>query len=140
MMRRGIGKMDILNKVKELLFTKQFIVFIIIGCINTLSSSVFSACYSIVLGDVSAFIPGYLTGILVAYTLNSIFNFKEKLEWNKLIKYGISTIPNFIIQFIVVYIGVNILGINNYICYGLAAIIGVPVTFIIVKLFVFIQK
>lgn len=132
--------MEKLNQVKNILFTKQFIIFIVIGCINTLSSSIFAAFYSMILGDVSAFIPGYITGILVAYTLNSVFNFKEKLEWNKLIKYGISTIPNFIIQLIVVYIGVSILGINNYICYGVAAIIGVPVTFIILKLFVFIQK
>lgn len=132
--------MEKLNQVKNILFTKQFILFIVIGCINTLSSSVFSAFYSMILGDVSAFIPGYITGILVAYTLNSVFNFKEKLEWNKLIKYGLSTIPNFIIQLIVVYIGVSILGINNYICYGVAAIIGVPVTFIILKIFVFIQK
>ena len=132
--------MEKLSKVKNILFTKQFIIFVVIGCINTLSSSVFSAFYSMILGDISAFIPGYITGILVAYTLNSVFNFKEKLEWNKLIKYGISTIPNFIIQLIVVYVGVSILGINNYICYGVAAIIGVPVTFIILKLFVFIQR
>lgn len=132
--------MEKIIRLKEMLFSKQFILFVIIGVINTLSSSLFSAIYSLLLGEVIAFIPGYITGILVAYTLNSIFNFKEKLEWIKLLKYAISTIPNFLIQFIVVYIGVQLLGINHFICYFIAAIIGVPVTFIILKLFVFIQK
>lgn len=129
-----------MKKIKQFLLSKQFIIFIIIGGINTLSSSLFSALYALLLGKVIAFIPGYITGILVAYTLNAHFNFKEQLQWYKLVKYGISTIPNFIIQFIVVYIGVNLLQINHLICYGAAAIIGVPITFIIVKLFVFIQE
>lgn len=132
--------MDKIIRLKQMLLSKQFIIFVIIGGINTLSSSVFSMLYAMMLGEVIAFIPGYATGILVAYTLNSIFNFKEKLEWIKLLKYAVSTIPNFLIQFIVVYIGVQLLGINHMICYILAAIIGVPVTFIILKLFVFIQK
>ncbi len=132
--------MEKIKKLKDMFFSRQFILFVIIGCINTLSSSIFSALYAMIFGEVAAFVPGYITGILVAYTLNSIFNFKEKLEWIKLIKYAISTIPNFLIQFIVVYIGVSLLGINHLICYLAAAIIGVPVTFIILKLFVFIKK
>ena len=132
--------MEKLKRIRDILFTKQFILFIVIGCINTLSSSVFTSIYSLILGKVSAFIPGYITGILVAYTLNSIFNFKERLEWNKLVKYSITTIPNFMIQLIVVYVGVSVLKINHYLCYGVAAIIGVPVTFILLKVFVFIEK
>lgn len=125
------------NSIKKMIFSKQFLVFIIIGGINTLSSMFFSIIYSYMLGDVLAFIPGYLTGILVAYTLNARINFKEPLKLIKLIKYGISTIPNFIIQFICVYIGVELLKMNSIIAYGVAAVIGVPVTYIIVKLFVF---
>lgn len=132
--------MEKINKLRNILWSKQFVVFVIIGCINTLSSSIFSMIYSSFLSEVVAFVPGYITGIGVAYTLNAIFNFKEKLEFKKLVKYGISTIPNFIIQFIVVYIGVDLLRVNHLLCYAAAAIIGVPVTFIIVKLFVFIKK
>lgn len=132
--------MERIKKVKQLFINRQFIIFIVIGGINTLSSAVFSSLYSMLLGKVEAFIPGYATGVLVSYTLNTVFTFKEEFELTKLIKFALSTIPNFLIQFVTVYIGVNLLHINNIICYGVAAIIGVPITFAILKLFVYTNK
>ena len=132
--------MEIIEKIRKLFFNKQFIIFVVIGGINTISSAVFSSIYSILLGDLQAFIPGYMTGILVSYTLNTLFTFKDKFELKKLVKFAISTLPNFLIQFIIVYIGVDLLHINHIICYGIAAIIGVPVTFAILKLFVYTNK
>lgn len=132
--------MERIKKVKQLFINRQFIIFIVIGGINTLSSAVFSSLYSMLLGKVEAFIPGYATGILVSYTLNTVFTFKDQFELKKLIKFALSTIPNFLIQFITVYVGVNLLHINNIICYGVAAIIGVPITFAILKLFVYNNK
>lgn len=132
--------MERIKKVKQLFINRQFIIFIVIGGINTLSSAVFSSLYSMLLGKVEAFIPGYATGILVSYTLNTVFTFKDQFELKKLIKFALSTIPNFLIQFVTVYVGVNLLHINNIICYGVAAIIGVPITFAILKLFVYTNK
>lgn len=132
--------MEQIEKIKQLFFNKQFIIFIVIGGINTISSAVFSSFYAMLLGDVEAFIPGYATGILVSYILNTQFTFKDQFELKKLIKFAISTIPNFLIQFVTVYIGVNLLHINNIICYGIAAVIGVPVTFVILKVFVYRNK
>ena len=62
---------------------------------------------------------------------------QEKLSFTKFIKFGISYIPNFIIQNIVVIITFNILGLHKLIAYCLAAIIGIPVTFILLKFFAF---
>ena len=129
-----------IDKLKKMFFNKEFIIFIIIGIINTLSSTVFAMIYSSVLAPAIAFVPGYLTGVVVSYTLNSIVTFKEKLNLTKFMKFGVSTIPNFIIQWITVYIVVELMGIHKLVAYGLAAIIGVPVTFVILKLFVFIKK
>lgn len=132
--------MEQVKKIKQLFFNKQFIIFIVIGGVNTISSAIFSSFYSVLLGDVEAFIPGYVTGILVSYMLNTLFTFKDQFELKKLIKFAMSTIPNFLIQFVTVYVGVNLLHINNIICYGIAAIIGVPITFAILKLFVYRNK
>jgi len=132
--------MERIEKIRQLFLSRQFIIFIVIGGINTISSAIFSSIYSILLGDIEAFISGYATGILVSYTLNSLFTFKDKFELKKIIKFAISTIPNFLIQLIIVYIGVDLLHINNIICYGIAAMIGVPVTFVILKLFVYSNK
>lgn len=132
--------MEQITKMKQLFLNRQFIIFIVIGGINTLSSTVFSYLYAILLGKVEAFIPGYATGVLVSYTLNTLFTFKDQFKLKKLIKFALSTLPNFLIQFIFVFIGVHLLHINNIICYGVAAIIGVPITFAILKLFVYSNK
>lgn len=129
-----------MKRIKELFFSWQFITFVLIGCVNSLSGIVFSWLYSSTLDQISAFIAGYTTGILVSYLLNSYFTFKEKLQFVKLIKFAFSCLPNFLIQLTVVYIGVQIIGVHKLIAYIAAAAIGVPVTFFILKLFVFIKK
>lgn len=132
--------MNAIAKVKQIFFNSQFICFLIIGGINTLSGSVFSWFYSAIMGPIMAFIPGYMSGIIVSYILNSLFTFKERLSIEKLFKFAFSTIPNFLIQFITVLIVVDILELHKLFAYALAAVVGVPVTFIILKLFVFIKK
>lgn len=127
----------LVKKVKEAYFNKEFILFIIIGGVNTLAGTGFSWMYSQMLNSIAAFVAGYVTATLVAYTLNSTFTFKKKWQFKDLIKYAMSCIPNFLIQFAVVYITVSILGLYKLWGYLLAAIIGVPVTFIILKGFVF---
>lgn len=128
---------NIIQKFKTTFFTKEFIMFLIIGVINTFNGTIFSYIYSSFLNENIAFIAGYISSLIISYTLNSLITFKEKLQFYKFIKFGISYIPNFIIQNIVVIIVFNIMGINKLIAYLLAAIIGVPVTFILMKFFAF---
>lgn len=127
----------IIEKVKRIFLSAEFIKFIIIGVINTFNGVVFAYIYSSFLDANLAFIFGYITGLIISYILNSIFTFKEKLEITKFIKFIISSIPNYIVQQITVIVVINILGLHKLIAYGLAAMIGVPVTFIILKVFAF---
>lgn len=129
--------MNIINKIKSIFINKEFILFIIIGVINTFNGVVFSFIYSSLLNENLAFILGYISGLIVSYILNSYITFKEKLSFTKFIKFGISYIPNFIIQNIVVIITFNILGLHKLIAYCLAAVIGIPVTFLLLKFFAF---
>lgn len=127
----------LIKKFMEIFFSVQFITFVIIGIINTFTGTVFSYIYSSFFNENVAFVFGYITGLIVSYILNSYFTFKEGLDLKKFIKFAVSNIPNFIIQNIVVIIVFNIMGIHKLIAFGLAAIIGVPVTFILVKFFAF---
>lgn len=129
-----------IQKAKNMFYNKKFIMFIIIGCINSLSGIGFSWIYSNTLDKVTAFVAGYATGIIISYLLNSYFTFKEKLNVNKFVKFIISCMPNFAIQLIIVLIGVNFFHLNKLLVYAAAAIIGVPITFIILNIFVFIKK
>lgn len=128
---------DLINKFKNTFFTKEFILFLIIGVINTFNGVVFAAFYSKFLNDNLAFAAGYISGLFISYVLNSLVTFKEKLSFYKFIKFAISYIPNFIIQNIAVFIIFNVMGWPNIVAYALAAVIGVPVTFILMKFFAF---
>ncbi len=129
--------MSIIDKIKKIFLSKEFIVFIIIGVINTFNGVVFSFIYSNLFNENLAFVLGYISGLVISYTLNSYITFKEGLSLSKFIKFAISYIPNFLIQNIVVIITFNILGMHKLISYCLAAIIGIPVTFILLKFFTF---
>ena len=128
---------SLINRIKEVFFSKQFIMFVFIGVINTFNGVIFSYIYSSFLNENVAFIFGYISGLVISYILNSYVTFKEKLEFNKFIKFAVSYIPNFIIQNIVVFIVFNMMGLHKLIAYGLAAVIGVPITFVFMKFFAF---
>jgi len=124
------------QKFKDTFLSKQFIIFILIGIVNTFNGTIFSYLYSNFLIANIAFFPGYISGLLISYILNSFITFKENLNFRKLIKFIISSLPNFIIQYIVVII-CNNLGLHKLFTYMLAAIIGVPITFLLMKFFTF---
>ena len=84
-----------------------------------------------------AFFSGYITSKMVSYLLNSKLTFKERLGFVKFIKFFISYIPNFIIQTIIVWLFDNFIHGPSVIAYAIAAIIGVPVTFVFMKIFTF---
>lgn len=128
------------KKLKNIFFTKEFFTFLIVGGINTINGIVFSYVYSLFLGVNVSFVLGYVTAMTISYLLNSTLVFKEDMGVIKYIKFCISYIPNFIIQNIFVLIFYNMLHWNKLIVFALAAIVGVPVTFIIMKFFAFNKK
>lgn len=131
---------NLFKKFKSTFFSKEFILFVTIGVINTFNGTIFAYIYSSFLNENLAFIVGYISALVISYILNSLVTFKEKLYFSKFIKFAISYIPNFIIQNVVVYMVFNLLGLHKLIAYISAAIIGVPVTFILMKFFAFNKK
>lgn len=128
------------KKLKNIFFTKEFFTFLIVGGINTINGVIFSYVYSLFLGVNVSFVLGYVTAMTISYLLNSTLVFKEDMGIVKYIKFCISYIPNFIIQNIFVLLFYNMLQWNKLIVFALAAIVGVPVTFIIMKFFAFNKK
>lgn len=128
------------KKLKNIFFTKEFFTFLIVGGINAVNGIVFSYVYSLFLDVNVSFVLGYVTAMTISYLLNSTLVFKEDMGIVKYIKFCISYIPNFIIQNIFVLVFYNMLQWNKLIVFALAAIVGVPVTFIIMKFFAFNKK
>lgn len=133
--------MQLIKQIKHHFFTREFFLFLFVGCINTFNCTIIAYLLSRLVPDANlAFNIGYLSSLSIAYWLNCKLIFKQSMAMNAYLKFALSYIPNFIIQNIIVFLFYNHLGFPPVISYLTAAIIGVPVTFLIVKIFAFGQK
>ncbi len=128
------------KKLTKMVFDREFLSFVFIGFINTVNGVLFSCLYSLLLDPNTAFVLGYITSLVISYLLNSFLTFKATLGFVKFIKFAISYAPNFIIQNIIVFIVYNVLELDKLIAYILAGIIGIPVTFLMMKFFAFKKR
>lgn len=130
--------MNIIEKTKGHFLTREFFLFLLVGCINTFNGTFIAWLCGLVSPYTNLnFNIGYLTGNTIAYWLNSRFIFHAPLSLTRFVKFFISYIPNYIIQNIIVLIFYNMLGCPPVVSYILAAVLGVPVTFLMVKIFAF---
>jgi len=127
------------KKVKHTFFDPKFIRFIFVGCLNTFCGILFAYLYSLVIENPKlAYVFGYVTSLAVSYLLNSFITFKDKkLTFVKFIKFCISYIPNFLIQLACVYIFIDVLKLAKLVAYIIAAIIGIPITYVVLSIFPF---
>lgn len=132
-------KPSIIKRFISTFFTPQFVMFLVVGVINTFAGTVFSIIYrSFIPNDTIAFVPGYVTANVLSYVLNTLLTFKDKFGFGKYVKFFISCIPNFLIQTVTVAILSG--KVPSVVAYCIAAIIGVPLTFVLVKIFAFSNK
>ena len=129
-----------MEKAKRQFFSFEFFRFLVIGCINTLNGVVFSYLFSRILPAQVAFWCGYILSLGISYLLNSAITFHERLSFPKMLRFFVSYIPNFLIQNVVVFLVHGVFGGTELLAYILAAVIGIPVTFLILKLFAFRKK
>ncbi|MBQ7573932.1 MAG: HAD-IB family phosphatase [Clostridia bacterium] len=126
----------------KMFLSREFMMFLVIGVINTFAGALFATLYRHFIPDNTvAFVPGWISGNIVSYFLNSVFTFRDTdFGIVKYIKFLVSNLPNLLIQTVMVKIFSDILNMPSMVVYAIAAIIGVPVTFVLVKLFAFAKK
>lgn len=117
--------------------SKKFLIFVFCGGMGTLTNFVFSLMISTKIDPTIAYIFGYSISLFVAYFLNSRLNFKQRLGVTKFLKFVVSYMPNFVILFLFVFVFLNIFNWNKVIVYALASLFGLPITFILVKIYAF---
>ena len=121
-------------------FSKRFMIYSLIGTVNTFNCVIFSTLFAQFVQENLAFAIGYMISLTISYIFNSIFNFRRKLSFLRYSKFIVSYIPNFIIQNIVTFIFFNLIDVHEVIAYIVAAVLGTPVTFLFLKLFAFADK
>ncbi|MDR2394655.1 MAG: haloacid dehalogenase-like hydrolase [Treponema sp.] len=130
-------KESFIEKIKRTYFSRDFIIFVFCGGMGTLTNFICSLLISTALNPSLSYICGYCLSLFVAYTLNAKLIFHDPLAFIAFVKFVMSYIPNFLILFSFVLVFLNIAGGNKIIVYGLAGLLGLPVTFILVKIFAF---
>lgn len=121
-------------------YTREFLLFLAIGCFNTFNGSLLAGILELFFDTNFAFNIGYILANIVAYVLNSRLIFHEPLVLEKCVKFAVSYIPNYMIQNVIVFLFYNQLGFPSLAAFIIAAVLGVPVTFLAVKLFAFGKK
>lgn len=134
--------------------TVQFVIFMAMGTVNTIVSIATATLldtfcmfvlppdhiYRAIMGGTNSnFIIGYAVSIITSFFLNCRFTFKEKPTLRKFLRFPVSYIPNFIFQYIFVFLFTSF-DMNRTAAYICAAVIGTPVTFAAMKLIVFRRR
>ena len=130
-----------LPELRRHFWSRSFLIFLLIGGINTFDCTILASflIWTGIDGNL-AFNIGYITSNIIAYWLNSMFLFPEPLRLARYGRFFLSYIPNYLIQNIIVFIVYNLLGLPSVVSFLLAAVIGLPVTFLLVKLFAFQRR
>ena len=130
-----------LPELRRHFFSRSFLIFLLIGGINTFDCTVLASfmIWTGMDGNL-AFNIGYIISNMIAYWLNSVFLFPEPLQLARYGRFFVSYIPNYLIQNVIVFVVYNLLGLPSVVSFLLAAIIGLPVTFLLVKLFAFQRR
>lgn len=134
--------------------TVQFFTFMLMGIINTAISITIATVLDYVHIHLLApdnafrifaartnlnFITGYLSSIVTSFFLNSKFTFHKKPTFQRFIRFPLSYIPNFIFQYLFVFV-FTLLGLYRPAAYICAAVIGTPVTYLAMKLLVYNRR
>ncbi|RGS70543.1 GtrA family protein [Mitsuokella sp. AF21-1AC] len=127
-----------LGTLKRHFLSREFLLFLVVGCINTFLCSFLAELLTPLLGNANvAFNAGYLLSNINAYILNGWLVFPTRLTLARYVKFFLSYVPNYIIQNIIVLVFYNWLGLPSLVSFLIAAVLGVPITFLFVKIFAF---
>lgn len=133
MIPRGNYKPSFSSRAKYTYFSKEFFIFIFCGGCGTLVNLGISLLLSSFIDPTLAYVGGYATSLFVTFLMTSFLVFKIRLSLSRFVKFVISYIPNFLILFVFVALLINILHIWKVAVYLSAALLCLPLNFIIVK-------
>jgi len=81
-----------------------------------------------------------MIGLSIAFFLTCKIIFKHKPTFKRYYRFILSYIPNFIIYYLVTFLTINVLKLNQFWGTAFAAMAGGPITFVIIKIYAFGRK
>ncbi len=98
-----------IEKIKEKFFNKQFLVFGIIGVINTLASQLLYMMFvNMNVGVGTSSVLGDVISMVGSYFMNTYFTYKQKPTWKSAVTFPVSYIPGTIISALITMLVVDV--------------------------------
>lgn len=131
----------ILGKAKKIFLSRKFIMFCLLGIVNTFNTCVFSTLFGLVLkGNITGSLAGslgYLVSLQGAFLLTCRFIFRCKPTLETYKKFLVSYIPSFIVYILIHAGALNALELSQFWSSFIAVMLSGPLTFVIVKIYAF---
>lgn len=150
-MKRFFNEKSLLGKVESLFwfcYNKEPLRFIFWGAINTFITLINTIILNFIFSEIDwsskllgrtidiPFIIAFIIGIPISYTTHTLFTFKVKWNFLRLLRYPLSSIPNFLLQSLCIYIFGEVLSLNINLAYIISSILPLPIMFLINKFLV----
>lgn len=128
------------EKLMQHFMDRKFLLFLFCGGSGTLFNfavSLFSAQY---VNPSLAYLIGYSASLFVTFYLTANLVFHQPMAMERFFKFVVSYIPNFLIQMILVLLFLKLWNLPPLLVYALATLLGLPITFLLLKLFAFKKR
>lgn len=125
---------------KRMFFVREFLMYAMIGGINTLCGVVCAYLFSWILPPMLAFVIGYVIFLVLSYILNTKLTFRQNFGFVKFFRFCIAYLPSFVIQFLLAGFLISAFGHARFIVYVLTVAAGIPLTFIVMRFFSFAKS
>lgn len=113
----------------------MFLRFAFVGGINTIHNYIWYALFLwMSIPYMVSFTLAFIISMIGSFFLNCYFTFKTKPTLSKFVKFPLTTLANYCISTVTLFILVNILNIQPFIAGPLASILPIPITFLMTKL------
>ena len=122
------------------IFTSSaFLRFLAVGSVSAAIGVGFASVAAIFIQSPQlAFITGFSLSLIPSFFLNSIFTFRDrKYSVLKFLRFVVSYIPNFLVQFFFVHVFTEMFDWNPIVVFSVSTAIGVPITFALLSLVTF---
>jgi putative flippase GtrA len=125
---------------KRMFFVREFLMYAMIGGINTLCGVVCAYTFSLILPPMVAFVIGYVIFLVLSYILNTKLTFRQSFGLVKFFKFCVAYLPSFVIQFLLAGVLISAFGHARFIVYVLTVVAGIPATFIVMRVYSFAKS
>ncbi|MEO1287406.1 MAG: GtrA family protein [Chloroflexota bacterium] len=107
--------------------------YILVGGLNTGITYLIYLLVLLFAQYIIAYTVSYVSGIVISYVLNSLFVFRQPLQWSKAIQYPVVYVVQFVIGSILITFFVEVLAIDPSLAALANVIVLLPISFILTR-------